>query len=129
MEASGIDHVNIRIPEEGVEDAIKFYAELLGFETMKLEEFQNGERTSFFFRISDDAVINIRPEENFKAPSGRNFDHFCIALDEKKEDVKETLKEGNIKILREGNPLGARGRGPGVYIRDPFGYRIELKTQ
>lgn len=129
MKGSGIDHVNIRIPEDGVDDAVNFYGEVLGFEPMKLEEFQNDERTSFFFRISEDAVINIRLEENFEEPSDRNFDHFCITLDEKIDNVKETLEENSVEILREGNPLGAKGRGPGVYIRDPFGYKIELKAE
>ena len=129
MEGSGIDHVNIKIPENGVEEALNFYRRVLGFETMKLEEFKNNERTSFFFRISEDSVINIRPKEDFQRPSGKSFDHFCIVLDEKIEDVKKILDENSIEILREGNPLGAKGRGPGVYIRDPFGYRIELKAE
>lgn len=128
MKGAGIDHVNIRIPEEGVEDAVNFYVEVLGFEPMKLEEFRRDERTSFFFRISEDAVINIRPKEGFEGPSGRSFDHFCITLDEEIEEVKEILKEKDVEILREGTPLGAKGRGPGVYIRDPFGYKIELKA-
>lgn len=129
MKGSGIDHVNIKIPEDGVDEAIEFYQEVLGFEPMNLEEFRNGERTSFFFRISGDAVINIRLEEKFEEPSDKNFDHFCITLDEKIEDVKETLEENDVEIVREGNPLGAKGRGSGVYIRDPFGYKIELKAE
>lgn len=128
MNGAGIDHVNIKIPEDGVDEAVNFYQKVLGFEPMKLEEFRNGERTSFFFRISENAVINIRPEENFQEPSGKSFDHFCIVLDEKIEDMKEILEENDVEILREGNPLGAKGRGPGVYIRDPFGYKIELKA-
>ncbi len=128
MKGEGIDHINIRIPEEGIDEAVNFYQRVLGFEPMKLEEFQNGERTSFFFRISEEAVINIRPKENFQRPSGKSFDHFCVTLNEKIDDVKEILEENNIEILREGHPLGATGRGPGVYIRDPFGYKIELKS-
>lgn len=128
MEASEIDHVNIRIPEDRVEEAVDFYHRVLGFEPMKLGEFQSGERTSFFFRISDDAVINIRPKKDFKEPSDRNFDHFCITVDERIDDVKQVLEENSVEVLREGNPLGAQGRGPGVYIRDPFGYKIELKA-
>lgn len=129
MKGSVIDHVNIRIPEDGVEEAVKFYGEILGFEPMKLKEFENDERTSFFFRISEDAVINIRPKENFQRPSGKSFDHFCITLKEQIDDVKQVLEENDVEILREGNPLGATGRGPGVYIRDPFGYKIELKSE
>jgi hypothetical protein len=28
-----------------------------------------------------------------------------------------------------GSPLGATGEAPAVYIRDPFGYRVELKAR
>lgn len=129
MKGARIDHVNLKIPVDRVEEAIDFYRDVLGFKAMKLEEFQNGERTSFFFRVSEEAVINIRPKENFEEPSDRNFDHFCITLEEKIDDIKKILEKNNIEILREGSPLGSKGRGPGVYIRDPFGYMIELKAE
>ncbi len=129
MDGYGIDHVNIRIPGDGIEEAVNFYQRVLGFKPMKLEEFQSDERTSFFFRIGEEAVINIRPKENFQRPSDRKFGHFCITLEQKIDDVKEILEENDVEVLREGNPLGAKGRDPGVYIRDPFGYKIELKAE
>lgn len=128
MKGGKIDHVNIRIPEDRVEEALDFYRDALGFKTMKLEEYRNGERTSFFIQISKQALINLRPKKNFKEPSGRNWDHFCITLDEDPEDIKKMLERNNIEITRESTPLGADGRATAFYVNDPFGYKLELKS-
>lgn len=128
MNGDKIDHINIRIPDNGVEEALRFYRDALGFETMKLEEYRNDERTSFFINISDQALINIRPKKSFSKPSGKNFDHFCITLDEGPEDIKEVLERNGIEIVRESTPLGADGRAPAFYVKDPFGYKLELKS-
>lgn len=128
MKGKGIDHVNIRIPDDGVEKALEFYRDLLGFETIKLDRYKAGERTSFFFEISDNALINIRPKDNFVEPSGKNFDHFCLLLDEKPKKIQRILKENNIKIIRESQSLGTTGRAKSIYVKDQFGYKIELKT-
>jgi catechol 2,3-dioxygenase-like lactoylglutathione lyase family enzyme len=128
MEGDSIDHVNIRIPDDRVDEALGFYRDSLGFDTMKLEEYHSGERTSFFIRISDEALINIRPKKNFVEPSGKNLDHFCITLEEDSETIRETLEEEGIEIIRESNPLGADGRASAFYVMDPFGYKLELKT-
>lgn len=128
MEVSRIDHINIRIPKEGVESALNFYRDVLGFETEKLEEYERGDRTSFFLRLGDTAIINVRPKESFIEPDGKSFDHFCIVVNEDIEEIKRRLKEGGIEILRESEPLGSKGRAPAVYINDPFGYKLELKS-
>lgn len=128
MEAKRIDHINIKIPENGVEKALNFYRNALGFETEKLKEYNEGKRTSFFLRLSESSVINIRPKEEFQNPSGKNLDHFCIVLDEEIDSIKKKLENREISILRESKPLGSKGRAPAVYIEDPFGYKIELKS-
>lgn len=127
MDGQRIDHINIRIPEDEVEAAIEFYVDLLGFEPLKLDAYRAGDRTSFFVRIGETSVINVRPVQTFETPSGENLDHFCIVLDERIEDLKPRLEEHGIEIEREGTPFGATGRAPSVYVTDPFGYKIELK--
>lgn len=124
---TSIDHVNLRIPEREVEKALEFYGEFLGLETWKLEEYRKGERTSFFFRIGEEALLNIRPKEDFERPSGKNFDHFCILKDESIEDLKDRALGKGFEVLRENEPLGAKGRAPAIYVEDPFGYMIEVK--
>lgn len=127
MQVERIDHVNIRIPADRVEEAVRFYRDVLGFEPYKLDAYRDGERTSFFFRMGETALITIRPVESFRDPDDTNYDHCCLIVDATIAEVKERLEEHGIDIERESTPLGSQGRAPAVYIRDPFGYRFELK--
>lgn len=122
-----IDHINIRIPEKEVEKALNFYTDVLGLEPWKLEAYRNDERTSFFFRIGEEGLLNIRPVENFERPEGSNLDHFCIVMETDISKLRKSLEDKGFKVLREGKPLGTQGRAPAVYVEDPFGYVLELK--
>ena len=128
MDVVTIDHVNIRIPPSRVDEAIEFYRDGLGFEPENLEAYRNGDRTIFSFRLNDSSIIHVRPVESFNPPDGEGFDHYALVVDEPIEDVKNRLAEAGIEIERSGNPLGATGRAPAVYVRDPFDYLIEIKT-
>ncbi|MDY6761951.1 MAG: VOC family protein [Candidatus Nanohaloarchaea archaeon] len=127
MDAARIDHVNIRIPEDGVEAAVSFYRDVLGFPPEKLDRYRAGDRTSFAFRISDAAMLHVRPVDDFSEPEEGNYDHLCIALDEDIDAVRGRLEAADVEIEREGTPWGSTGRAPAVYIRDPFNYLVELK--
>lgn len=122
-----IDHINIKIPENSLEKALNFYRDLLGFETWKLDEYRKGERTSFFFKVGENSVLNIRPVKDFERPSGKNLDHFCIVKDTDVAELKSEAQSKGFEVLREGTPLGTQGRAPAVYLKDPFSYVIEVK--
>lgn len=122
-----IDHLNIRIPEDGVQKALEFYRDILGFETWKLDDYRKDKRTSFFFKIGENALLNIRPKTDFQRPEGKNYDHFCIVADKEISKLEKDLENGGYSILRKSNPLGTQGRAPALYVEDPFGYVIKLK--
>jgi catechol 2,3-dioxygenase-like lactoylglutathione lyase family enzyme len=130
MDGRAIDHVNIKIPEDRVDDAVEFYHETLGFEPEQLDAYREGERTLFSFRLSPSAVIHVRPvdPEEFVDPTGDNYDHFAIVLDADIDEIKDALADGDVDIRRTSNPLGATGRNPAAYVSDPFGFVIELKA-
>ncbi|MDY6769111.1 MAG: VOC family protein [Candidatus Nanohaloarchaea archaeon] len=128
MDAERIDHVNLRIPADSVEDAVHFYRDVLGFEPEKLDLYRDGERTSFAFRIADTAMLHVRPVDDFREPGAENYDHLCIVVDTPLDELKQLLEEHGVDIDREGTPWGSTGRAPAVYVTDPFGYTIELKT-
>jgi catechol 2,3-dioxygenase-like lactoylglutathione lyase family enzyme len=128
MQVRHIDHVNIKIPEDRVEDAVAFYRDVFGFEPEKLDAYRAGERTSFAFRLGETSLLHVRPVEDFEPPSGDNYDHFCLVLEAGIEELRDLLDEHGIEIRREGEPFGATGRAPAVYIEDPFGYVLELKA-
>jgi lactoylglutathione lyase len=128
MDATAIDHVNLRIPADGADEALAFYCDGLGFEPARLERFESGEKPFFSIRLTAGSVLHLWPDAGFEAPTGANFDHVAIRLDETVGDVKETLAAAGVDVERESAPLGATGTAPAVYVEDPFGYRIELKA-
>lgn len=128
MNTRQIDHINIKIPADQLDDALTFYRDVLGFDPVKLDLYRQGERTSFAFRLGETALLHVRPVEDFVPPSGQNLDHICLVLDTGIETIRQRLTDHDITIDREGEPWGATGRAPAVYVTDPFGYQLELKT-
>lgn len=129
MNARHIDHVNLRIPPDGVDAAQTFYGETLGF---GIEDtlYEADEKSFFDVRLSPTAVVHLWPTDDFEAPSATNFNHVCIVVEESVEAVKTRLDDAGADIDNElSSPRGATGEAPSVYITDPFGYRIELKER
>jgi catechol 2,3-dioxygenase-like lactoylglutathione lyase family enzyme len=129
MDVSHIDHVNLRIPEDGVEDALEFYVERLGFEADRMDAFEAGEKPFFSIRLAPAHVIHLWPTDEFDEPTATNYDHVALVVDHDVETVKSRLADAGVEVDRELDaPLGATGTAPAVYVRDPFGYRVELKS-
>lgn len=129
MQGRAIDHVNIKIPDDRVDDAVDFYQHGLGFKPEQLDAYRNGDRTLFSFRISSTSLLHVRPVKpsEYEDPEGTNYDHFAIVLEADIDEIRDTLEEADIELRRTSNPLGATGRNPAAYVEDPFGYVIELK--
>ncbi|RAW45801.1 VOC family protein [Halorubrum sp. 48-1-W] len=130
MKARHIDHVNLRIPEGGVDDAREFYGDRLGF-GIEDTPFEAGEKPFFDVRLSATAVIHLWPTAEFEPPEATNYDHVAVVVVEESIEAIETeLDEAGIEVERRlESPLGATGEAAAVYVRDPFGYRIELKER
>lgn len=128
METRAIDHVNLAIPVDGVEDALGFYRDALGFDVEDLAAYRNGERSIFTFRLGETSVVHVSPTDDFEPPSKRNFVHMCLVLEEPIDEIRDLAAREGLDVEREGNPLGATGRNPAVYVSDPFGYTLELKA-
>ena len=128
MNVHSIDHVNLRIPEDGVDDALDFYRDRLGFGVEGLERHRDGDLPFFDVRLAPAHVIHLWPTDEFEPPSGNNYNHVALVVESDIEAVKERLSAAEIPVESElDSPLGATGRAPAVYVRDPFGYQIELK--
>jgi len=128
MDASHIDHVNLRIPEDGVERAAAFYADALGFDVEGRERYEAGEKPFFDVRLTPEAVLHLWPTDDFDPPTGENYDHVAIVVDHTIEEMRERLDRAGVPIQKELTPLGATGEAPAAYVKDPFGYTVELKS-
>ncbi|MFB6241752.1 MAG: VOC family protein [Candidatus Nanosalina sp.] len=129
MNPEKIDHINLKIPKNSVEDTLSFYRDFLGMKPFRLEKYRHDERTSFFLKTESGQMLNIRPSTDFQEPEEENLDHFCIQVDKDSEKIREEAEEQGYRVVGTGNPLGSEGRNPAVYVKDPFGYKIELKEK
>jgi catechol 2,3-dioxygenase-like lactoylglutathione lyase family enzyme len=128
MDVATIDHVTFHVPEDGVEDAVAFYGDALGFGIEGLDAFEAGEKPFFDVRLGPRNVLHVWPLADFEAPDERGYDHLALLVDDPLDDVLAGLEERGVEIERRMDaPRGATGEAPGAYLRDPFGYRVELK--
>ncbi|QKY19616.1 VOC family protein [Halolamina sp. CBA1230] len=129
MNPSHLDHANLVIPEDRVDDAVAFYRDTLGFDLEDLDAYRAGERPIFSVRLSATSLLHLSPDESFEPPAETNFDHVAIVVEEDVDTIEQQLTDAGVEIEREPRELkGATGTAPAVYVRDPFGYRVEIKT-
>ena len=98
---SGIDHNVLCVSD--VERSVTWYCDRLGLVAERLEEWRAGDALFVSLRVDAATLIDLLADE----PSGRNVD---------------IIEMGPASLF------GARGQGDGVYVRDPDGYRVEVRT-
>lgn len=120
-EPLGLDHVVLRVKDQAA--SARFYTEVLGCtvdhvnEAISLVQLRFGEH-----------LIDLLPSAG---DPGSGLDHVCLSI--RCDDlgaVAEDLRARGVSL--DGGVAerrGAFGRGPSLYIRDPDGYRIELKPR
>jgi catechol 2,3-dioxygenase-like lactoylglutathione lyase family enzyme len=128
MDATAIDHVNLRIPADGLDAAVGFYRDALGFDVENRDLFESGEKPFFSVRLTPASVIHLRPAEDFEPPAETAFDHVAIEFAHDIDELCDHLEAAGVEIDRRLEPLGATGVAPAVYVTDPFGYTLELKA-
>ena len=118
----GIDHVVLIVRD--VERSAAWYVDKLGLEAARLEEFRRGETPFASIRISSSAVIDLLPGD----PVGKNVDHVALVVGPN-VDLEALVASGEFDV--RAGPMriwGARGYGMGIYVADPDGHVLELKS-
>lgn len=118
---TGIDHVVLCVTD--VERSVAWYAEHLGFAAERLDEWRAGSAPFVSLRVSDATLIDLLATP----PDGRNVDHIAFAADRAWFD-EFVAAHGEIIEMGPAQLFGARGHGEGVYVRDPDGHRVEVRT-
>ena len=128
LTVSTIDHVNLRIPPDAIDELVDFYGDRLGFDIENRDRYERGEKGFVSVRLTPTEIIHFQPRDDFEPPTGGNYDHVAIAVEEGVEELREHLEGADIGIEREIDALGAVGSTPTVYFHDPFGYLVEVTT-
>ncbi len=118
---SGIDHIVLCVAD--VERSVAWYHDHLGLVPERLEEWRAGEVPFVSLRVDAGTLIDLFDAE----PTGRNVDHVAFVTD---RDGFNAFVETHGDIIEMGpaSLFGARGQGDGVYVRDPDGHRVEVRT-
>lgn len=127
MRITGADHTNWRIRD--LEATLGFYRDVLGFEPFGIEEYERGERPLVSVRVTENFILHFVPDVEFEGAKESGYDHLALVVEETSlEDLVAYFGDRGIAVERTFESIiGAKGEGPALYVRDPDGYRIELK--
>jgi catechol 2,3-dioxygenase-like lactoylglutathione lyase family enzyme len=121
MRITGIDHYVLVVPD--VEAVIAWYRDELGLEPERLDEWRRGEVLFVSLRVSATTLIDVCRGDR----TGVNVDHVALVVED--VDLDQLAASGRFDVEMGPTDLfGARGTGRGLYIRDPAGNRVELRT-
>lgn len=126
FEPLGLDHVVLHVKDQDASQ--RFYCDLLGATL----DHVNPKFSLVQLRFGQ-ALIDLLPLDP-SAPPQRpeaGMDHLCLSI--RCEDLGKAADALRAKgVTVEGEIVqrrGAFGQGPSLYIRDPDGYRVELKPR
>ena len=124
FEPLGLDHVVLRVRDQAASQ--RFYIDVLG---CRLDNVNA--RISLVQLGFGAALIDLLPADGPPPPEGRGMDHVCLSI--RCDDlaaVAASLKSRGVVLDSDVvQRRGAFGDGPSIYIRDPDGYRLELKPR
>ena len=132
IEIAAIDHIVLRTSR--LEQMLRFYCQVLGCRV----ERKTPPQTGLIQLRAGSALIDIVAVDSElgrlggAAPGagGSNLDHFCLQLKPVSErDMQAHLRSHGVAVGEFDRRYGAQGFGPSLYIRDPEGNTIELKSQ
>jgi catechol 2,3-dioxygenase-like lactoylglutathione lyase family enzyme len=124
LRITGLDHIVLVCAD--VEASIAFYCEELGLERVRLDEWRRGEVPFPSVRISPTVIIDLfGGTHHGHTQHGRNLDHVCLTFEGATlDELAARFPDG-----RRGTALfGAQGYADSLYITDPDGNTVELRS-
>lgn len=126
FEPLGLDHVVLHVGDQTA--SRRFYVEVLGCTLDHVNEKFSLVQLRFGQSLID--LLPLGPNSPAPAPED-GMDHLCLSIRcADLEKVAAWLRARGVTVEGEVvNRRGAFGDGPSLYLRDPDGYRIELKPR
>lgn len=123
VHVTDLDHVVINCAD--VEQSLAWYRDRLGMTPVRVDEWRSGEAPFPSVRVNDHTIIYLFASDR----SGVNVDHLCLVVDD--TDLAALAASGAFDVAGDGpvdGLFGARGTATSLYVRDPDGNTVELRT-
>ena len=121
MRVTDIDHIVLNCAD--VEKELAWWRDELGLAPLRVDEWRRKEVPFVSVRVNAGTIIDL-----FEAArSGENLNHVALTVED--VDLDALAASGRFDVI--GGPsrlFGARGTGTGLYVRDPEGNVVELRT-
>lgn len=127
-----IDHLTLNVKNPDI--CMDFYTKIIGLKPENYESWKDGKARFPSARINSHNILHFFPpnmwEEQgnlIEAPGKAN--HVCLAFaDNEWKELVKRLDENHIQIRGPMTLQGARGTGTSIFVTDPEGFTLELKT-
>ena len=122
----GLDHVVLRCAD--IEASLAFYCDDLGLVPDRVEEWRRGETFFPSARIDTTTLIDLFPAPPGWDPAAAhepNMEHLCLVIEAADLDA---LAEHFPEALRADGLYGAQGLASSLYVQDPDGNTVELRS-
>lgn len=121
MHVHGLDHIVLDVAD--VERALAWYTSELGLAPERVDEWRAGSVPFPSVRIDAGTVIDLLA----KSPTGENMNHLCLVVDAR--DVDAVACDPRFTVVDgPAHRWGAGGDGWSVYVLDPDGNIVELRS-
>ena len=122
LKLSGIDHINIFVKD--LDETIKFYQDLFGFEVKERSVSPTNGRHYAIIGKSNRGFLAIYENDDFDSKKRGNINHLGFHI-ENFSKVLESLKKLKV-TLGFGSGIKQYSKSKSIYILDPNGIEIEL---
>jgi len=113
VRARALDHLVLNCAD--VEASLRWYSEELGLEPVRVDEWRGGSAPFPSVRIDPQTIIDLFPAPRSGVPV----------------DLDALAASGRFDVAGDGpvsGLFGARGYATSLYVRDPDGNTVELRT-
>jgi catechol 2,3-dioxygenase-like lactoylglutathione lyase family enzyme len=117
----GLDHIVLNVAD--VERSLVFYGQQLGLTPLRVAEWRAGDVPFPSVGIDATTIIDL-----FAATrAGENLNHFALVI--ASADLDALSRSGEFNVVEgPARRWGAQGYGTSLYISDPDGNVVELRT-
>ena len=124
MKATAIDHIVVICSD--VEKTLSWWRDELGLVPLRVDEWRAGEAPFPSLRFNEGTIVDFVAGDR----TGDNVAHVAVSVDVPGDELERFVDERGWDVVIPMNRalFGARGIGAGVYVRDPEGNVIELRT-